>query len=599
MDMLSLIMKKSRFFTFFKPRSIPITKTPVLFPCGMSRSGTTLLTTILDSHPAISLGYELIPPPGLQMQPLLAGLTETEASEDDLKAALETLRKSSATDRNTEQFLNHCVRAGINRNELQLLLNELLKSGFREIRTLRDRLYLAYRVSELKRFREQSGIAGFKLNIPSVSAALSFFPKGIFIFILRDPRDVVASHIKRNFNRSVRDICGAWMNYITCFEKLYAANPGKALIFKYENLVTKPADSISTLFEVIPLEPQTENLLNFYRSQASVHQGGHPNIKELQSDFFTTSVGRWENDLSKETTAIIERLCAVKMNAYGYTPSLIKNTQSKVETSRIGRKVRKENTVRIKARKFLDTAEYEKILSPYLDGFESLRLSDYVREKDIGNRNILLIRHDVDHDHHTAVKIARWEASKGLKATYCLLHTAWYYGRLQDEKIIHTDELIECAQTIQDLGHEINLHNNFVSVALKEGIDPVKLLGEELDFFRSIGIVISGTSTHGDKLCRELNFRNWELFTECCDDRFGGPRTVEYGNNRVKLGEVSMKDFGLEYEAYDIARDSYYTDSGGKPRMRKNLPGRKSFGRLDPGEGTVAGILTHPIYWHF
>ncbi len=32
-----------------------------IFACGMSRSGTTLLTTILDSHPDISMGYELLP----------------------------------------------------------------------------------------------------------------------------------------------------------------------------------------------------------------------------------------------------------------------------------------------------------------------------------------------------------------------------------------------------------------------------------------------------------------------------------------------------------------------------------------------------------
>jgi hypothetical protein len=224
---------------------------------------------------------------------------------------------------------------------------------------------------------------------------------------------------------------------------------------------------------------------------------------------------------------------------------------------------------------------------------------DYIREKNIGDRKILLIRHDVDHDHLTAVKIARWEASRGLKATYCLLHTAWYYGKLDGDSIIHSNELIECARTIQDLGHEINLHNNFVVTALTKGIDPVKLLSEELDFFRSIRIAVAGTSTHGDKLCRELNFRNWEFFSECCDDRFGGPRIVEYDKNVVRLGEVSMNDFGLEYEAYDIARDIYHTDSGGKPRMRKNLPGKRAFGRTDPARGTIAGILTHPIYWNF
>lgn len=32
-----------------------------VYPCGMFRSGTTLLATTLDSHPRISMAYELIP----------------------------------------------------------------------------------------------------------------------------------------------------------------------------------------------------------------------------------------------------------------------------------------------------------------------------------------------------------------------------------------------------------------------------------------------------------------------------------------------------------------------------------------------------------
>ena len=42
------------------------------FVCGYSRSGTTLLATILDSHPRISMGYELVPT-GLPPLPAAAG----------------------------------------------------------------------------------------------------------------------------------------------------------------------------------------------------------------------------------------------------------------------------------------------------------------------------------------------------------------------------------------------------------------------------------------------------------------------------------------------------------------------------------------------
>lgn len=265
-------------------------------------------------------------------------------------------------------------------------------------------------------------------------------------------------------------------------------------------------------------------------------------------------------------------------------------------------KDRDRHLKRIKRRKVYSAADYERLLAPY-QGYESLRLMDYVRESDVGDRKILLIRHDVDHDPYTALRIAQWEHDRGLRATYCLLHSAWYYGDLQDHGILHTSDLVQTALELCKLGHEVNFHNNLVVAALTQGVDPVKLLAAELEFFRSIGVAVVGTSTHGDALCRELNFRNWELFKECCDNRFGGPRTVVwragFRKNSIELGQVSMFDFGLEYEAYDIARDVYHTDSGGTQRTRFKTFGRRSFGRHDPNRGEVVGVLTHPIWWDF
>ena len=264
---------------------------------------------------------------------------------------------------------------------------------------------------------------------------------------------------------------------------------------------------------------------------------------------------------------------------------------------------RKKNITRINKRKIFNASGYDELLAPYRDSHENLRYSDFVRESEIGERKILLIRHDVDHDHLTAVRIAEWEAERGFKATYCLLHTAWYYGILENGEYRHSTDLIECVKRLHALGHEINFHNNLVATALREGTDAVEMLRKELLFFRSLGIAVTGTSTHGDELCRDLNFRNWEIFSECCDDRFGGPRTISYDNqgrvNTVELGAHSMFDFDLEYEGYDVKRDIYHTDSGGRPRTRYGARGRRPFGRKDESRGEIVGILTHPIWWDF
>lgn len=264
----------------------------------------------------------------------------------------------------------------------------------------------------------------------------------------------------------------------------------------------------------------------------------------------------------------------------------------------------KENLTRINKRKIYTQADYLKLLTPYLDSHENITYAEYVTLEDTGDRKFLLIRHDVDHDNRTAIKLAEWEAERGIRATYCLLHTAWYYGTLVKGGYRHSKELIECATRLHELGHEINFHNNLIVTALNENLDPVELLKSELAFFREkLGIPITGTSTHGDGLCREYNFRNWELFKECCDDRFGGPREIKhrnkYGETVVKLGKYSMFDFGLEYEGYDVMRDIYHTDSGGNQRTIEKARGRRLFGRKDYSKGQIVGVLTHPIWWDF
>lgn len=212
-----------------------------------------------------------------------------------------------------------------------------------------------------------------------------------------------------------------------------------------------------------------------------------------------------------------------------------------------------------------------------------------------------IIRHDIDHDIEAAVSIGRWEAEHGLRSTFCILHSAWYYGVLEKGSYLHSTEMVEAAQELERLGHEVNFHNNIVTEALLHGFDPAELLAGELEFLRSHGLIIERTSGHGHSLCGELGYFNLELFSETTWPDKGGPRTISYEGNEVHLGQHSMQDFDLSYEAYDIVRDLYLTDSGGRPRMVKNTRGRSGLRAAQaperPRHGEVVGILTHSIYW--
>ncbi|HIA37589.1 MAG TPA: hypothetical protein EYN89_12880, partial [Flavobacteriales bacterium] len=243
--------------------------------------------------------------------------------------------------------------------------------------------------------------------------------------------------------------------------------------------------------------------------------------------------------------------------------------------------------------------DYEKLLTCYLGSHENMTLGQYTLEPELNNRNILLIRHDVDHDFETALAMAKWESDRGIVATYCLLHTAWYWGELHDGQYSHYQDLVDFGNRLHALGHEISLHNNFVTLGLTDAINPKECLIRELRFMNSQGWKVVSTTLHGDKLCGKYNYNNAELFKEAVKPERGGAREIVGPNGTVSLGSISYDEVGVSYEAYDIARDIYITDSGGKLRCMKNAKGRRDFTRTDPSGGNIVGILTHPVWWDF
>ena len=293
-----------------------ISTEPMIFPCGMSRSGTTLLATILDSHSRVSMAYELIPPPLPGPRALLAVLERgLELADNDLGMCGKQLRKIG--DAQEGLFFARCHRAGLDADELRTVLGKLVEQGQGEIATFRDRLFIAWAVSVQSARNRDCERYGFKLNIPSVGKAHELFPESRLVYILRDPRDVVASHFKKGFNRTISEICKAWCNYIESFDRFRLDRPGRGLVVRYEDLVSESTTQVSAMLEFLGLEMEPE-VLEFHRSKAGVHSYGHPNAENLRKGFFTTSVARWKQELERHQVEEIESLCVAGMETYGY-----------------------------------------------------------------------------------------------------------------------------------------------------------------------------------------------------------------------------------------------------------------------------------------
>lgn len=218
------------------------------------------------------------------------------------------------------------------------------------------------------------------------------------------------------------------------------------------------------------------------------------------------------------------------------------------------------------------------------------------------DRDVVVMRHDVDNGTgalEAAVSMAQWEADRGYRSSYYLLHTAAYWrdGRLDD-----------AALTIAACGHEIGIHTNAIADALRTGDDPDEILLAAIAQLRELGLQIVGTVGHGDQLCRkdEANFNNADQFVECKRQAVEPERTLTHDGVTVKLRPRPLDYFGLRYEAaFSIlpTRGHYNTDSNG----RWLYPFDDTVADFETSRAGAAGggwqsrgptvLLVHPDWW--
>ena len=232
-----------------------------------------------------------------------------------------------------------------------------------------------------------------------------------------------------------------------------------------------------------------------------------------------------------------------------------------------------------------------------------------MREIYAGNHdtNAIGMRHDCDAGHSltTAVRMAEWEADRGYRSTYYVLHTSPYWVAPEFRRSL--DRIAGC-------GHEIGIHTNALAEGLRTGRDPHVILMNAIERLRSWGFPVTGVAGHGDTFCNrdrqpgEITFANDEQFVECARPNEGEPdRLITRGSVSYKLDPRPLADFGLEYEAIRVSGEWpkwRVSDSGGKWKHADYEP---TFDEaVDLFEARTGGVrapqqlqmLVHPDWWH-
>jgi hypothetical protein len=149
--------------------------------------------------------------------------------------------------------------------------------------------------------------------------------------------------------------------------------------------------------------------------------------------------------------------------------------------------------------------------------------------------------------------MAQWEAERGYRSTYFILHTAPYW----QEK----DTLQAALEIIAGCGHEIGFHINAISEAITTGRDPLTIAAEP-----STNYAATATRSTASYLTATRPATSTASSTTRSSPRARGPYAAcpDRWVAGVKLEPVSRATLGFDYDPNWLPRAVGVSDSGGR-----------------------------------
>jgi hypothetical protein len=283
-----------------------------VFVRGMSRSGGTLMVTLLDAHPRIAMSYELYPTLLLEAERIdIHSVIATLEMTADLRRAASNMPTSGLSN-----LVKRAPRARLDNAGLAKLFREHVLEGL-GFSDPADRL----------RFIERCGLHNMSLakkiswgakcgtNFDDYAA---LWPKAKFINIIRDGRDVLASQLNTgDFKADPASLGRSWAKNHTKFRQLVRQSTIDGHEVIYERLIDSPREEVAAIFEFLEI-PFDENVLNFHSQDLNIYAVGHMSMPALVKPINASQVGRWKRDLSWAQADAFMSEAGEAMREFGY-----------------------------------------------------------------------------------------------------------------------------------------------------------------------------------------------------------------------------------------------------------------------------------------
>ena len=147
---------------------------------------------------------------------------------------------------------------------------------------------------------------------------LEGFPNARVVHIIRDPRDASLSWKKaRQGPRNVYALAKRWAQYQAVMDEVRAGWPSDAFHeIRYEGLLQDPAIVCKDLCEFLR-EPFEQSMLAFHQSNERYNTDS-TNRENLTRPVIADNFGKWQSELSEDEIRWIEYAAGERMDQYGY-----------------------------------------------------------------------------------------------------------------------------------------------------------------------------------------------------------------------------------------------------------------------------------------
>ncbi len=296
----------------------PFSSTPILIG-GEGRSGTTLLSLVLNAHPEIACGPELHFRGPMNLGRYVLELLDRRRDLDE--DGWEALRRDPDSYPGFH-FVNRCLRCGIDPETLRGLVVAARETTGGELETFPDRGCLVEAIGERMRRTQSASRWGIKVmtDLRIIDRYIECWPGAVVVHLVRDGRDVAASQLRDHRGWGYADVRTAaerWSRMLGVVDRLAEALPVVEL--RYEDLVRDPESALRPLFARLDLEWHVDCARHEIGDHALYrHPYRHPSIESVRRPREETSIGRWRTQFKPAQTDEWMQIAGDALRSRGY-----------------------------------------------------------------------------------------------------------------------------------------------------------------------------------------------------------------------------------------------------------------------------------------